>query len=324
MRIYILAALGLVSVAAASATSIQLGGANGLTSNYIVQGAGAVCAAGTGNCVTGSTAGGDWFEASYNTRLFASATEGGSTPAVPTGSLDAFSLINDGTGKNFWDGGGASTLIVPVGVNNVWDVQTLMNNVWGLSATQDTTVTFNFGATSNASIFDYIVTVNLMNSSYLGANSGSGQISTGVHCTSPTLACGDVVPNGPWAGYGAYANGPVVGSSVVDGVTVTTQVKFSTPYDAISPSSDFYLDSSFPQAGNLTLTSQTFNLASIVAPSVNEYLVSVKITENDGAADSSQTALSAITVDQAPEPASVFLFLSGLGALGYARLRRKA
>src|ERR1039457_6162094 len=72
-------ALGVLTAVAASAGSVQIGGPSGLTGNYINQGAGAVCAAGAGNCVTGSTGG--WAEKNYVNALFSATTNG--TPPVP-------------------------------------------------------------------------------------------------------------------------------------------------------------------------------------------------------------------------------------------------
>lgn len=75
-------------------------------------------------------------------------------------------------------------------------------------------------------------------------------------------------------------------------------------------------------SGNLNLGARDFLPSPLLAPSATEYLVNIKVTENVGGA-TSQTALSAITVDTAPEPSTVLMFLSGMGALGFARLRRK-
>src|ERR1700688_338211 len=79
VRVTIISALGLITAVAASAGSIEIGGPSGLTNNYITQGAGAVCAAGAGACVTGSTGG--FVQKNFDNVLFAGATNG--TAPVP-------------------------------------------------------------------------------------------------------------------------------------------------------------------------------------------------------------------------------------------------
>jgi hypothetical protein len=86
MRFYILSALGLASVVAANAGSIEIGGASGLSSNYITQGAGAVCNAGAGDCVTGSSV--SWNEKNYDTILFQGATNSSSQTPTPFNRLE--------------------------------------------------------------------------------------------------------------------------------------------------------------------------------------------------------------------------------------------
>ena len=80
-------------------------------------------------------------------------------------------------------------------------------------------------------------------------------------------------------------------------------------------------------AGKLKLDDQQFLFG---AAHVDQWLVSVTVTENlgntpltaTGGVLPSETALSAITVDTAPEPTSILLLLSGLGGIGYLRFRR--
>jgi hypothetical protein len=72
--------------------------------------------------------------------------------------------------------------------------------------------------------------------------------------------------------------------------------------------------------GNVLLNDQDFYLGGLVAPSFGEYLVNIKVQETTG---TGQTSLSAVTVDTVPEPSTVFLFLTGIGALGLARFRRQ-
>lgn len=330
MRIYWLAVLGILSVAGASAAGIQIGGVNGLTSNYITV---------NGGSLGSSTA---WTEANYSVDLFASATNG--TDPVPyagyskttanAGVIGNFAMVNDGLtsglSNNFWaapqDSSG-SWLTVPVGLNNVANVQTLISNVWGVAQESDTTLKFNFHNVST--LLDYAILVNLTNSNYYG-QSATGQIATGVNCTGPAAACGDFNndPLSPYYYFGGYANGQIAGSTdlattssgtgpVNPSVNVLSNYAYTyTGYTSIDP------NTFFGNQGNLVLTAQKFNLGAIVTPSLSQYLVSVQVQDNGGGPFFSQTALSAITVEQAPEPGTVFLLMSGLGLLGFARFRR--
>lgn len=319
--------LGLLGVALCSAGQIQIGGANGLTSNYITQtGIGqAACAAGAGNCLAGSAS--VFGERNFDTKLFSGATESGTPPVPYTGytqstvppsgsTLGQFAMISDGlfggTSENYWDStGGASTLTVPIGIANVGDVWTMLDNIAGAAGGNDTTITFDFGTSSNASSFNDVVVVNLLNSGTDGS-SPSGQIGSSVACTTGA-AC-------------TFDNGPIASSSTAmatlnggptAGITVTTGVLYTTAYNTATGT---YANTS----GNVILNDQDFNLGALVASSSSEYLVNMVVQEAAGS--TGQTSLAAVTVDtvgSVPEPSTVFLFLSGLGALGFARLRRK-
>ena len=57
---------------------------------------------------------------------------------------------------------------------------------------------------------------------------------------------------------------------------------------------------------------------------LNKYLASITVQELSGVLATSQTALSAITVESAlPEPSTILLLMTGLGAIGFSRMRRK-
>jgi hypothetical protein len=328
MRLNFVSVLGLLSVAACSAGTIQpsasggyeIGGVNGLTNAYITQtGAGtAACAAGPAGCVAGSATG--FGERNYDSRLFSGATESGTPPlpygtynqtAAETGTIGQFAMINDGlngpSSANYWDSTAAgSTLIVPVGIANVSDVWAMLNNIAGAAGGTDSSVTFNFGTSSNASSFNDVVVVTLTNS---GTSGVSGQISASLVCQSApcTFDDGNVAPNS--------AATATLNTNPTSGVNVYTQVLYSSAYNTVIAGS--FTGSS----GNVVLDAQDFNLAALVAPSASEYLVSVVVKEAAGS--TGQTSLSALTVDTVPEPSTVFLFLTGLGALGIGRLRRK-
>jgi hypothetical protein len=241
------------------------------------------------------------------------------TTAPASGNtLGQFAMISDGTSggnsNNFWDAGSATTMTIPVGILGVADVWTMLNNIWGPAGASDTVVTFNFGTASNSGV-DNILQVNLVNTG-VGGTTG-GQIRSGFDCTSPLTTCGSSALNSNTA----LANGTLASTSTATsilnsvagpGVTVTTQNMFHASGYTIGAGT--FAGST----GNLNLDAQNFNLSAFSS----EYLVSIQVQELSGVGAVSQTSLSAITVDTAPEPSTVFLFLTGFGALGLARMRR--
>lgn len=334
-RLTTVSAFGLFVAVAANAGSIEIGGASGLTNSYLTTaGGGAACAAGAGQCITGSTSG--YAEANYDTVLFAGATNGtapvpftgytqtsvasGSTATSAAGTT--FAMIAGNTSgnasANFWESEGNSTITVPIGVFDVTDVATMLQNVWGSVGGNDTTVTFNFGSTSNATSGLTSVVVNLTDTNN-NLGSPAGEIRAGVICNTTTTATCNSATNPEQSPMAVTTNvggsGITVDASQVFGAPVTT----TYAYSSVSPNSGFYANT----AGHLRLDDQDFIFGSTFA---NEWLVSVQVTENDGDTSFlSATALSAITVDSAaPEPTTVLLVLAGLGGIGLARRFRRA
>jgi hypothetical protein len=335
MRLHYVAMFGLLSVVGGSAATIEVGGPAGLTSNYISQGLGAVCADGAGNCVVGSTTG--YAEANYDTVLFSGATSTGGTvspapftgystnTATPVGSTlvggTTFSMISDGTSdglsNNFWASTGtdstADTITVPIGIYGVKDLWTMLNNEYGTLGGNDTTVTFNFGTSSNVVTSQLVVA--------LANNNGAannGELRSAVACsTASGTLCTDT-PNT------TNSRGSQQTGVVINGATVNTGTPYSFTYsNATGP---FYGGSQ----GKVKLDDQEFVFP---VADTSLWLVSVSVTENlsntmASAADlgngalPSETVLSAITVDTTPEPAAILLLLSGLGGIGLLRLRR--
>jgi hypothetical protein len=236
-------------------------------------------------------------------------------------------MISDGTNgnasNNAWEALSTATITVPIGISNVTDVQTLMGNLWGLAGANSTDITFNFGTSSNASSFNDVVTVDLTNAGISGS-SPSGQIGTFVDCTTAgSSSCNTTYAVGPLAG---TSTPTTVFNSVTQptGVTVTTGNLASNLFGASNGNSYNSANGSIflGTSGNVSVDDQDFLLGSLVTPSASEYLVSIQVTEEVGGT-SSRTALSAITVNTTPEPSTILLFLSGFGALGLARLRRR-
>jgi len=338
-RLTIVSAFGLLAAVAANAASIEIGGASGLTNSYLTTaGGGANCAAGAGACITGSTGG--YGEQNYDNVLFAGATNGtaapvpfsgytqntgtasGLTATSATNSTSAggvtFAMISDGlnsgNSRNLWESNGNETITVPIGVFDVTDVATMLQNVWGSLNGNDTTVTFNFGSTSNATTGLTSVAVNL---------SDDTEIRSGVLCNTTTTATCNATTSPQTALAATTAN---AGGS---GITVTTSSVYGAlatfggqyAYTSVSPNTGFYANT----AGHLKLDDQDFVFGSAFS---GDWLVSVQVTENDGDASfQSETALSAITVDTAPpapEPATILLALVGLGGIGLAKRFRRA
>lgn len=341
-RLTIASMFGLIAAVAANAGSVLIGGSTGLSSNYITQGVGAVCAAGAGNCITGSTTG--WGEKNYDNILFAGATNGATAPVPFTGytqtggtpagltatdtanSAVNFAMISDGVNtqasnqsNNYWQslgtGAATDTMVIPIGVFDVTDVRTMLDNQFGTLGGNDTTVTFNFGATSNATSGLTTITVALNDVN----NAGSGELRAAVSCTAGTSICLSAGPN--------PKSNPQQGV-VINGVTVDEGLVYNTfSYNSIPGTQPFYTGSSL--VGKTKLDDQEFIFNNPALS--NQWLVSMTVSENvantyaSNNSAPSETALSAITVDtvaSTPEPGTILLLLSGLAGLGIMRARR--
>jgi hypothetical protein len=237
------------------------------------------------------------------------------------GSPVTFSDINGG-GGNFWDlptGSATSTLTVPIGLYGVTDVWTMINDIESAesSGTRDINVTFNFGTTANGiggtNVSD---TVKLYNANAANLPSTvaypTGQVRDALVCnvgcnqTSQVALAGEV-----------YGGVTVVADNVW---SQAYQLSCSLPTtvgqnnDCNPPSGQAYLDDQGFFFNSLGLGGGLTNL--------NTYLVSVQVKEIGQSGGGA--ALSAITVDQAPEPSTVLLFVAGLGVVGLGRLRKRA
>lgn len=330
-RITTLAAVAFCSVMVASAAQIQIGGVNGLSAAYItapntIAGQNTTGCAGGGTCVTGSI--GAYTEQNYDSVLFAGATNSG-TPPTPYGTYNQttaeqgsltdptnnikFSMIDDGTSSgasnNFWQGlqtGNSPIITIPVGVYGVSDVWTLLESeLSNENAVNTTIVTFTFGSQSSGGTTQSIQ-VKLSDSA--NNNTPTGQMQNGVLCV-PASSC-------------STASGPTLGESVISGVTVLTDNVYTSLYN--NGALPGYAGAT---SGNIVLDDAGFifngiALGTIGGTNLTNYLQSISVKEA-GATTGVSEALSAITVDPVPEPSTVFMFLSGLGAIGLARFRRK-
>lgn len=345
LTIAVTAAVGTLSAGQIIAPTIQtqIGGANGLTNSYLT---GAIpCAGGTGNCVTtGAVTGSN--ERGYDARLFQAAANGatpvnptvdyatGTYVATPAAQTNAtihdsannvtFSMIDDGCGgiggtcngtlaaNNFWEigtTGNSQSLTIPVGIFDVNDVYTMLNNIWGPQGATDTSVTFNFNTAANGSGTNTAVTFQLLNAS--NSVNGTGQIGTSVDCVTTTVAGCVGLANDTLSASGTLIS--TVGTGSVHIGYVTNNL-YSQAYNTAA---GVFAGS----AGNVTLDDQGFIFGNAYA---NQFLADIVVTEMSGVASTSRTALSAVTIDSAaPEPSTILLVLAGFGAIGAARLRRK-
>jgi hypothetical protein len=307
-RIAIVSGITLFSLVAANAGQIQIGQPNGLSSSMVTGG--------------GCSTGGPCTEKGYVPVLFESApvtVTGGATffdAAGDGGSGVTFSKIND-TG-NFWDlptGTATSTVTIPIGVFDVTDVWTMINDIESTSS-RDINVTFNFGTNANGvGGTNVSKTVQLFNANAANAN---GQVRNALVCNG----CAETSQVG-------------LTGEVNNGVTVVADNVFTQPFSVLCQSqlaiaASIGSNSQCGAEGTAYLDDQGFFFNSLNLggglTNLNTYLVSVQVKEINGAAGGLGAGLSAITIDAAsatPEPSTVLLFVAGLGALGFGRLRKK-
>jgi len=257
-------------------------------------------------------------------------TTSGTLSTNYSGSSIQFNMLNDACGlvnacngargsDNYWTApvnsnptmGMTSALTIPIGIFDVTDLWTVLQNEYGLSGVNDTSVQFNWGSTATTADGPS-VTVNLSNAS----NSGmSGQIRSAVLCgdsnvvTSCALdAIGQISPY-------SVATGTGTG---VGQIGIFTSNLLNAPYNNMLGGSSNYTGSS---SGTVALDDQGFFFNGL---NEDKFLVNIKIMENVGQQNVSSTALTAVTVDSTPEPASIWLGVTGLVmAVGASRVRRR-
>lgn len=348
-----MAGLALAGLTTLSAGEIQIGGVNGLTSNYILApntitaSNSTGCAGGVGNCVNGSTTG--WAERGYITSLFSNATptntvsngtdslgngvlgnQGASTPAAwsmtdADNANTKFSMVNDGANNNFFASqtSGTQSITIPVGVANVDKVSVLLNDYWGYAALAGATIDFNFSSTAPNSASPNAVDAIAL--SY----GNTGPLRSTMDCTA-VQGTGVSCPGQTTNGLGTIAGGPdettpqvfTSGNATIDLTTIFAgnyQTNSST--SAIGP----YTSTTGTSSGNVNLDDLAFTFSNPAY--VNDYLVSITIQTNTtvNSTGNSRLALSAITVDTAtPEPSTLLLLLAGvLGMAGFGWNRRR-
>jgi len=336
-RITIFAVLALASAMVVSAGQIQIGGTNGLTNTPTV------IASCTGGCTD---------QNNYDEVLFNGLTNGGPAPqpystyntfSANVGSITdtnpnaknadgpggvTFSMINDGVNanscasdcdasNNYWSLSGYSSnatisnqqIKVLVGVYGVTDVWTMLNTITAGAASagdRSIIVTLDFGPTATGAVTDAVV-VKFTNTNDIGSGA-NGQSQNAIDCALD-----------PCNGVATPASGPMASSASVTPagygpVTLVTDNLFNYSYNS-NGNGTLVLNDQGILLGTLALSGGKTNLT--------DYLENIKIQENSGSSFPNEAlALSAITVDAIPEPSTVIMFLSGLGAIGLARFRR--
>jgi len=333
--------LVLGAAATAYAGQIQVGGANGLTSSYITSN----CA--IANCLNApapdngaQTTPLAYSEVGYQTVLFANALNDGSKPTVGATLTDTsaaavgaagapgvtFDLINDGVGNNAWSdvSTGHPTIDIPINLTGVTSVWTMINAENGVGTTgtvaRDVWVTFDFASSAGATSGLTSLTLKLNNSA--NNSTPTGSIQNAIDCTA----------NCPVGNYNAGANGPTANGAPGIGVLTTGSLTSNTPntvetgnvtVDTNNLLSFAYTNGGAGTAGNVVLSDQGFIFSPTLLALLPSVLVDVRVDET-GATPLSGNALSAITVETSttPEPSTILLLLTGLGAMGFVGFRR--
>ena len=326
-----------------SATQIQLTGTAtnvagyGLSSTYVQTNGCAGAQLNSATCATSSTTG---VPGNYLVSLFADAS--GITPPDAAGQKASgftglagtpivFDMLNaplsapwyvgntvtpGQVDSNFIKSGtkaSQSTATIAVGLNEISSVYTMLNDFAGYNNGDNITVSFCFSATSNGTCTsDQLTSVTL--------KSGV-EVRAAVICDSTQGATG--CPTS-----GTYGQ-TLAASSTVNGVTVNTANVYSQTYTSI-PSTLPDNSANGPWAGSaggkVVLDAQQF----VFTPTTS-FLSYIQVVDNvtnftpaPANPGSSHFALSAVTVEQTPEPASFGLLFAGMTAVGFLRLRRRS
>jgi len=344
-----IAIVGLIALASANAGQIQIGGTNGLTNSYITTANGGVGSTGTFN------------EQNYDTNLFFGATESGTAPtpyagynqtAGATGTLTdtvnniTFSMVNDGVAatntsiygqasnvgqsNNVWvsTSTGNDTITVPVGVFDVTGVWTMLNTeLGGAGSLRDADVTLDFSTTANGSSGITQIQFKPTNTDTTATGGTHFGIMNGDDCTGGSGCTG--------TGYGATGGNDGLSNpsstatpvNLTNGaITYSAQNYYTQNLFGTNNLYNSAVGSEANTSGFLSLQDLGYVFSgSLATYAASQYLVSVQITEAAGTqSGASALGLSAVTVTTGtPEPSTVFLLLSGLGAIGFGRFRRR-
>jgi PEP-CTERM motif len=343
-----MSALGIAALTSLQAGTIQteLGGTHGLTNAYVTGNCG-------GTCVTGSLTGTTLpTEVNYDSTVFSGAKNGSVAPtpyvgygtgsggtltdaAGDGGSGVTFAMINDtSSSSNAWfmpsAQASSSAVTIPVGILGVTDIWTLTNTMEAAALGRDLTINLVFGPTATSASTTTVVIRPIDTNSPAGASAlntdqnavdctgGAGCTGTGAGSTNGAVGAAGTYITTPGSSAGQVSSSGVGGAGV-NGVTINADTVFSSLYNTATGA---YANTS----GNVVLDDQGFMFTGALATfAANNYLESIVIKDN-GTTAGSGVFLSAVTVDSAsstPEPSTIFMLLSGLGAIGLSRIRRR-
>jgi hypothetical protein len=328
--------VGVILAIGANAGTVYVGGASGLTYNYITN-------SGTTTSNLGNTAGTPWQERGYDVSLFngatiAGATSNGST-SIPTANVAptgpgnlitdnnlgiSYELINDGMGSasnnntgnvnNVWEAAGSApgTLTVPINVADPTLVGIMLNDIWGYAG-NDPTITFTFLTAGNVNVV-------------LGdAANGTGPLRSSTDCLTATG--GVTCPGTIAGGHTISASTPITSTTnpggittINSGISVTTSTIWSGTYSNVATVGPFHTSTGGNSTGDVMLDDLVFNLGAYSGDTLESISFATPAATGNNV---SRLALSAITIQTTPEPSTVLLFASGLiGLFAFRRLRR--
>ncbi len=278
----------------------------------------------SGQPLAGYTGSAASYNSSTNTYTFANTTPG----KTITTSDTTYSMLNDNGGtNNFWDSTGTNAIVIPVGVQGVDAVYTLLNDLFGLSGSF-ITVSFNFGTTSS------VANLSSLTATLVEGATVSDAIDCGAANQSATVATGS---NAGTYNCTSYQTGMTGSGSGTGGITISadqaiTPITYSstTAGPTLPAGSNALCNMVYcGTTGSVALDEQDFNLSTYEAANPNSYLVSISISDSSGALYVSRAGLSAVTIDtvdaptSTPEPSTWMLFGTGLCLVAWFGRRRK-
>ena len=342
---------GLATLYAGSVQQIQIGGSNGLTTSQTLNVTGTITTTGGSgagitpysfNVLQGTVSNSDNSITSGVLCYGANATsatnctsQGGTvqgtlpyTATNPSGGAYmtsgngvTFAMINQGVDSDWQTSNfasGTSTINIPIGIFGVTSVDTMLNDNYGVPTGSDISVTFNFDTTATGTNGAGSETFTLVDGEVIrdAFQCTSGSINA-TSCLSYQSGGSDPLNTTLMYNQAGTSLGAI-------GATTTPSVYaynvITGTYTTMAPTGSGGAVPYVNTAGNLYLDAQVFNLGSSF---LGDYLTSIKVTDAVTASFQSKADLTAIDVFAAPEPSTIFLFVTGIGLVALVHLRRR-